>query len=49
MVPLLVVVLDVCVLMILRRLVCRLASLVMLGGVSLLVFRVWGQVLSLKF
>jgi hypothetical protein len=36
--PLLVVVLDVCVRMILRRRVCRSANLVMLGGVSLLVF-----------
>ena len=44
--PLLVVVLEVCVRMSLRRLVCRSANLVMLGGVSLLVLRVWGQVLS---
>jgi len=46
MVPLLVVVLDVCDRMSLHRLVCRSANLVMLDGVSLLVFRVWGQVLS---
>jgi hypothetical protein len=32
--------------MILRKLECKSASMVMLGGVSLLVFRVWGQVLS---
>ena len=38
--------LGVCVLMILRRLKCRLASLSMLGVVSCLVVRSWGQVLS---
>ena len=46
MVPLLVVVLDACVRMSLRKLVCTSANLVMLCGVSLLVSRVWGQVLS---
>jgi len=47
MVPWLVVVLDVCVRMSFRKLECKPASLVMLGGISVLVFRVWGQVLSL--
>ena len=42
----LVVVLDICVWMSLRKLECISASLVMLGGMSLIVFRVWGQVLS---
>jgi hypothetical protein len=46
MVPWLIVVLDVCVRMSLRRLECKLANLVMLGGVSFTIFRVWGQVLS---
>ena len=32
--------------MILRRLECRLANFVILGGVSLLGFLIWGQVLS---
>ena len=44
--PWLVVVLDVCVRMSLRRRVCRSANLVMLGGVSLPFYRIWGQVLS---
>jgi len=44
--PWLVVVLDGCVRMILRRLECKSANLVMLGGVSFPFFRVWGQVLS---
>ena len=39
-------VLDVCVRMSLRKLECKSASLVMLAGVFLLVFRVWDQVLS---
>jgi len=46
MVPWLVVVLDVRVRMSLRRLECKSASLVMLGGVPFPCFRVWGQVLS---
>ena len=46
MVPWLAVVLDVCVLMSLRRLECKSDSLVMLGGVSFPFFLVWGQVLS---
>ena len=41
-----VVVLDVCVRMSLRRLECRSANLVTLGGVSFLVFFLWSQVLS---
>ena len=36
----LVVALDVCVRMSLRRLECKSASLVVLGGASLLIFRV---------
>ncbi len=39
-------VLDVCVRMSLRRLECRSANLVTLGGVSFFIFLVWGQVLS---
>ncbi len=39
-------VLDVCARMILRSLECRSANLVTLGGVSLLVILIWGQVLS---
>jgi len=39
-------VLDVCGRISLRRLVCKSASLVMLGGASLLVFPVCGHVLS---
>ena len=39
-------VLDVCVRMIFCRLVCRSANLVTLGGVSMLAFLIWGQVLS---
>ena len=39
-------VLDVCARMILRRLGCRSANLVTLGGVTLLVLLIWGQVLS---
>ena len=46
MVPWRVVVLCVCVRMSLRRLECISASLVMLGGVSFLGFRIWGQFLS---
>ena len=46
MVPWEFVALVMCVLMRLRRLECRSACLVTLGGVSLLVLRVWGQVLS---
>ena len=42
----LVVVLDVCVRMSLRKLECKSASLVILGGVPFPFFRVWGQVLS---
>ena len=38
--------LDVCARMILRRMECRSANLVRLGGVSLLVLLIWGQVLS---
>ena len=38
--------LNVCVRMSLRRLACRSANLVVLGGVFFLVFLVWGQVLS---
>ena len=38
--------LDVCVRMSLRKLECKSASLVMIGGESLLVFRIRGQVLS---
>ncbi len=41
-----VMVLDVFVRMILRRLECRSANLVTLGGASFLVFLIWGQVLS---
>jgi hypothetical protein len=40
------VVLDVCVRMSLRKLECKSANLVMLGGMFLLVFRIRGQVLS---
>jgi len=40
------VVLNVCVRMSLRKLECKSANLVMLDGVSLLVFRVWGRILS---
>ena len=36
--------LDVCALMVLRRPECRSANLVTLGGVSLLVLLIWGQV-----
>ena len=39
-------VLDECVRMNLRKLECKSAKLVMLGGVSLLGFRIWGQILS---
>ena len=46
MVPWLVVGLDVCVRMSLRMLECKSASLVIIDGESLLVFRIWGQVLS---
>ena len=46
MVPWLVVVLDVSVRVCLRRLVCKSASLVKLGGVSLLLSRICGQILS---
>ena len=46
MVPWVFVALVVCVRMSLHRLECSSASLVMLGGVSLLVFRIWGQPLS---
>ena len=47
MVPWLVVVLDVCVFMSLRRLDCKSDSLVMIGGVPFLFcLIVWGQVLS---
>ena len=42
MVPWLVVALDACVRMSLRRLECKTASLVMLGGVLLPFVRVWG-------
>ena len=45
MVPWLVVVLDVCVRMSLRRFECKSASLVMLSGVPFPSFRVRGQVL----
>ena len=41
-----VIVLDVCHRMILRSLECRSANLVTLGGVSLLVLLIWGQVLG---
>ena len=44
--PWLVVMLDVRVRISLRKLVCKSASLVKLGDVSLLVFRIYGQVLS---
>ena len=37
---------EVCVRMSLRKLACRSVSLVMIGGEYLLVFRIWGQVLS---
>jgi hypothetical protein len=46
MVSWLVVVLDVCVRISLRRLECKSANLIMLGGVSFSFFRVWGQALS---
>jgi len=46
MVPWLAVVLGVCLRMSLRRLSCRSASLVMFGGLFLLGFHTWGQVLS---
>ncbi len=46
MVPWVSVALVVCDRISLRRLECRSASLVMLGGVFLIVFRVWGQVPS---
>ena len=39
-------VLDVCVRIILRSMECRSANLVTLGGVSLPVLLIWGQVLS---
>ena len=39
-------VLDVCVRMSLRKLECRSANLATLGGVSFLVFLIWGQVRS---
>ena len=45
-VPWLVMVLDVCVRISFRKLVCRSASLVKLGFVSLMVFRICGHVLS---
>ncbi len=44
--PFLVVVLGVCDVISLCRLVCKPASLVKLGGESLLVFRICGHVLS---
>ena len=40
--PWLAVVLDVCIRMSLRKLECKSASVVMIGGESLLVLRVWG-------
>jgi len=40
------VVLDVCVRMSLRKLECKSASLVMIGGVPFPFCRVWGQALS---
>jgi hypothetical protein len=46
MVPGLVVELEVCVRMGLRSLECRSASLVMVGGESLLGVHIWGQDLS---
>jgi hypothetical protein len=46
MVPWLIVELGVCVRMSLRRLECRSASLVTVGGVPFPFCRVWGQVLS---
>jgi hypothetical protein len=46
LVPGFVVVLEVCVRVSLRRLEYRSASLVMVGGESLIVVRIWGQVLS---
>ena len=42
----LVIFLDVCVRMILRRLECKSANLVTLGVVSLMFLFIWGQVLS---
>ncbi len=46
MVTWLVMVLDVCVRISFRRLVCRSASLVELGGVSLVVYHICGHVLN---
>jgi len=46
MVPWLVVVLGVCVRMSLRKLECKSASFVMIGGVSFPFCRVWGHALS---
>ncbi len=46
MVPRLVMVLDVCVWISLRRLLCRMIRMVEVGGVSLKVFRIWVHVLS---
>jgi len=46
MVPWLVVGLDACVRMSFRRLECRSASLMMVGGEFLLIARIWGQVPS---
>ncbi len=44
---LLVAAIGIYVLVSLRKLVCRLASLVMLGSLSLFGLRIWGHVLSL--
>jgi hypothetical protein len=46
MVPYIVVGLDVCVRMSLRKLECKSVSLVMIGGESLLIFRICGQILN---
>jgi hypothetical protein len=46
MVPWLVMKLDVCVRISLRKLKCKSASLMMVDGESLLVIRIWGQVRS---
>ena len=46
MVPWFVVEFDACARMSLRKLECRSASLIMIVGEYLLVFRIWGQVQS---